>query len=163
MSVSGEGNEKYISLRQIVDGCFVEYWQKKSEYLTVYYVNLCFPRCSGVSLAPKWTKTPSAALKYGLSVNKTHCFTSTSTTSIPHNFPAVLYIFDFFLPFFFSLFTQISRGFFTEHNSELRRASITSRQLDTKHKSGTDQRLRAGGLPQRRLFFFLSSAWTGEF
>lgn len=162
MSVSGEGNEKYISLRQIVDGCFVEYWQKKSEYLTVYYVNLCFPRCSGVSLAPKWTKTPSAALKYGLSVNKTHCFTSTSTTSIPHNFPAVLDFFIFSSFFLLSFYSDL-QGFFTEHNSELRRASITSRQLDTKHKSGTDQRLRAGGLPQRRLFFFLSSAWTGEF
>lgn len=108
---------KYISLRQIVDGCFVEYWQKKSEYLTVYYVNLCFPRCSGVSLAPKWTKTPSAALKYGLSVNRTHCFTSTSTTSIPHNFPAVLYVFDFFF-LFSSLFLLRSPGVF--HRAQLR-------------------------------------------
>ena len=149
VSVSGGENDKCISLRQIVDGCFMEYWQKKSEYLTVDYVNLCFPRCSGVPLAPKWTKKPTAALKYGLSVNKTHCVTSTSTTSIPHNFPAVL---DFFSSFFILSFYSDLQGFFTEHNSELRRASITSRQLDTKHKSGADQRLRAGGLPQRRLF-----------
>lgn len=61
-------------------------------------------------------------------------------------------MFLIFSSFFLLSFYSDLQGFFTEHNSELRRASITSRQLDTKHKSGTDQRLRAGGLPQRRLF-----------
>lgn len=50
----------------------------------------------------------------------------TSTTTIPHIFQLCCDLIFFSFPFFL---TPVSRAF-TKHNSELRRASITSRQLD---------------------------------